>query len=136
MNLVITSDKNIQQIQLDFQKMFPYLKLYFFTKPHKVCKGTNSKFMVNSLYETMGELCTKKSEGVQSLDGDMTTWQFEHQMEEDFGLFVQVFRRSGSVWLETSVTDSLTLREQNAKGEWAENMVTIPYELPDYREMD
>ncbi len=136
MYLEITPDKNIHQVQLDFQKVFPYLKLYFFTKPHKVCKGTNSKFMANNQFETMGELCTKKSEGVQSIDGNMTTWQLEHQMEEEFGLFVQVFRHSGKVWLETSATDSLTLFEQNAKGERAENVVTVPNEMPDYREMD
>ena len=36
---------------------------------------------------------------------------------EVYGLGVQVFRKSGNVWLETTVTDSWTLKEQNDQGE-------------------
>jgi hypothetical protein len=33
-----------------------------------------------------------------------------------YGLSVQVFRKSGNVWLETSATDNWTLRQQNNEG--------------------
>ena len=39
----------------------------------------------------------------------------EKNFEEAFLLHVQVFRQSGSIWLETSVSDHLTLAEQEAK---------------------
>jgi hypothetical protein len=34
---------------------------------------------------------------------------------------VQVFRKSGKVWLETTVTDGWTLEEQNLQGEALSN---------------
>jgi hypothetical protein len=40
----------------------------------------------------------------------------EMGFQESFGISVQVFRKSGKVWLETSATDCWTLEEQNEQG--------------------
>jgi hypothetical protein len=42
--------------------------------------------------------------------------ELECLFEDQFGLFVQVFRRSGNLWLETTVTDSWSLQKQNEQG--------------------
>jgi hypothetical protein len=63
-------------------------------------------------------------------------WQLEKQFEEGFGLHVQVFRKSGRTWLETSVTDDLTLVEQQAKVAASESIHQEFVDPMDYREQD
>ena len=46
----------------------------------------------------------------------MTVAEFEKRFQVEFGLNAQVFRKSGKVWLETTITDNLTLQSQNALG--------------------
>jgi len=58
----------------------------------------------------------KLPEGLVSIAPGTKTWALEHAFETEFNLHVQVFRQSGSLWLETSVSDQLTLAEQEAKG--------------------
>jgi hypothetical protein len=38
-----------------------------------------------------------------------------------YGIHVQLFRKSGKVWINTSVTSSWTLEEQNKQGEVLSN---------------
>ena len=40
----------------------------------------------------------------------------EKIFKDQFSLAVQVFRRSGNLWLETTMTDNWTLRQQNEHG--------------------
>ena len=35
---------------------------------------------------------------------------------KEFDLFIQVFRRSGNLWLETTATDNWSLHHQNEQG--------------------
>ena len=63
----------------------------------------------------------------------MPVWQLERLFEEDCGLHVQVFRRSGKIWLETSRTDDLTLEQQEAKAKAGDHIHTEPADPIDYR---
>ena len=47
----------------------------------------------------------------------MTVANLENDFDAIYGLAVHVFRKSGKVWLETTVTDNWTLEEQNRQGE-------------------
>ena len=51
------------------------------------------------------------------LDPSMTVAAFEQKMQNEYGLPVQVFRKSGDVWLETVQTDHFSLAKQNEMGE-------------------
>jgi len=55
--------------------------------------------------------------GVIEIDSTMTVADFENQMKEKFGLSVQLSRLSGNSWIQTSLTDHLTLDVQNKLGE-------------------
>lgn len=46
----------------------------------------------------------------------MTVKELENKCEEQFGILVQVYRKSGNVWLETSMTDNWTIKQQNDQG--------------------
>lgn len=136
MQLQISADRTMGEVQADFNAVFPFLKIVFFNKEHKAYKGSQAKFLLTDKAKTMRELCEKKSDGLLFLEDNMPTWQVERLFEEEFGLHVQVFRKSGSIWLETSKTDDLTLEEQNAKGKASEWHQTPIAEPMDYREQD
>ena len=66
----------------------------------------------------------------------MRTWELEERFEKDFGLHVQVFRKSGNIWLETSVSDDLTLAQQNEKGKNDDSIQQEFVDPMDYREQE
>lgn len=116
MKIMINDRKKISAIQQEFNKLFPYLKIEFFTKPHKPGGGSPKKLMEYS-NKTLGECRTIHNKGSISIIPNMTVADFEQNFNDVFGLSVQVFRKSGNAWLETTVTDSWTLEEQNKQGE-------------------
>lgn len=136
MKLEIAANKTIAELQETFNATYPYLKLVFFSKSHKAYKGSPAKFLIQDRSLTLGSLEQKPHDGVLYLEDDMPTWQVERLFEEEFKLHVQIFRKSGNTWLETSVTDDLTLEEQNAKGKLSDRH-EFPFIDPmDYREQD
>jgi len=136
MKIEVSKDKTIAQLQEEFSAAYPYIKLVFFTKPHKAYKGSPAKFLVSDRDVTLGSLEKKPHSGVLYLEPEMPTWQVERLFEEEFGLHVQVFRKSGNTWLETSVSDDLTLEEQNIKGKASERHNFEFVDPMDYREQD
>ncbi|MFL5754096.1 MAG: hypothetical protein ACJ76F_11860 [Bacteroidia bacterium] len=116
MKITINDKRKIFAIQEEFNQLFPYLKLEFFSKPHKAGGGSAKKY-VKSNSETLGECRTIHKSGKITITPNMTVSDLEQGFGEVYGLGVQVFRKSGKVWLETTVTDAWTLEEQNRQGE-------------------
>lgn len=58
----------------------------------------------------------KYLEGFIHITDDMPVSKLEQLFLDQFGLSVQVFRKSGSSWLETTFTDDWTLKRQNDAG--------------------
>jgi hypothetical protein len=116
MKIIINDRRKIDAIQKTFNAQFPYLKLEFFSKPHKV-GGASSKKIMKSPSKTLGECRTIHDSGTLTITPQMTVANLEQGFADVYGLSVQVFRKSGKVWLETTVTDNWTLEEQNRQGE-------------------
>lgn len=116
MKIKIDDKRNIQSIQEEFNKAFPFLKIEFFSKPHKP-GGASSKKNTEKPNQLLGELRGVHTMGDIIIDPDMTVNDLEQQFNSKFGLNIQVFRKSGKVWLETTVTDDWTLKSQNDQGE-------------------
>ncbi|MFI5203158.1 MAG: hypothetical protein ACHQF2_01585 [Flavobacteriales bacterium] len=115
MQIVIDDTKKIEAVQAVFSKEFPYLKIMFFSKPHSVGGGSSKKLAVdNSL--TLKECRKKQNSGVIEIEENMKVSEVETMFWNQFGLSVQIFRKSGSSWLETTATDSWTLEKQNRLG--------------------
>ena len=115
MKIHIHADKTLGAVQSDFSELFSGLKLVFFSKPHKIYKGSNAKFIIQKKEIPLKQISLDVRPGYLLLESSMTVWQVERKFEEDFGLHVQVFRKSGNIWLETSETDKLTLEAQQAR---------------------
>jgi hypothetical protein len=65
----------------------------------------------------------------------MTVQELERVFQDELGLYVQVFRKSGKVWLETTATDNWSLYKQNMEGqELSERRKNENEDLVDYHE--
>lgn len=125
MKLVINDQRKIFAIQEEFNNLFPYLKLEFFAKPHQKGGPSPKKFMKHG-GETLGECRTLHNSGELTISPAMTVADLEAHFSDVYGLSVQVFRKSGKSWLETTVTDQWTLEEQNRQG--MDLSQTLPHE--------
>ena len=107
-------DKNTTTTALNesFIDAFPYLKLGFYKKSHDHFHGSKKKDEITEDVP-LGSLNPNMNEGVVEWTGDMSVDTLETYLETSFGLHVQVFRKSGDIWLQTSVTDHWSLNEQN-----------------------
>lgn len=106
---------SISEVQHAFSNLFPGLKLEFYTKEHDAHEGSSAKDQYSP------ELIIKEIRSVHGtqiviVDPTMSVASLESQFKEQLGLFVQVFRRSNTLWLQTSATDDWSLQEQNRKG--------------------
>jgi len=130
MKIAINDRRKISAIQNDFNEMFPYLRLEFFSKPHEA-GGASPKKMMKHPSKTLGECRTIHKSGSISITPRMTVSNLEQNFRDVYGLSVQVFRRSGKAWLETTVTDGWTLEEQNSQGEDLSRIKVTVGEMPD-----
>jgi hypothetical protein len=115
MKISINDHRKIHAIQDEFNQVFPYLKIEFFSKPH-VSGGQSSKKMMTSSSKTLGECRTVHNKGSITISPELTVDELEQRFMDVYGLSIQVFRKSGKVWLETTITDGWTLEKQNEQG--------------------
>lgn len=111
---IIKIDKpvKVSEIKKAFNNEFPYLKIEFFRKKHKELQGSLKKDVIADDFTI-----TAASEVHDIIiSEDMLVSEFEKQFYEKLKLSAQVFRKSGKSWLETTFTDSWTLKKQNDEG--------------------
>ena len=113
--MLITDQKKVFEIQNEFSKKFPALKLEFYSEHNEEGEASPNKQLINS-NKTIGEIRTIDNEGDMSINGHLKVATLEQQMYEKYGLNVQVWRKSGGIWLQTTSTDDWTLTEQNERG--------------------
>ena len=107
----ITPDTHLFNLQLAFEEKFPKLKIEFFKSKHD--KNELSPLNEEILSDlTVKELNPDFQEKFLLLFETEKVSAFEKRMEEEFGLHIQVMRRSGSSWIQTSVTDDWTMLKQ------------------------
>lgn len=116
MKITINDHRKIFAIQEEFSSLFPYLKIEFFSKPH-TSGGESSKKLIRHNSKTIGECRTSHHSGSITITSGMTVSDLEQRFQDVYGLSVQVFRKSGKSWLETTVTDNWSLDQQNKQGE-------------------
>ena len=113
--LHITSNRLISEIQNEFNKAFPFLKLEFFNNKSFL----HSKFSASQIVSPnrkIGDSMLNKTDGEIEIEETMKVNVLERLFQDHFSLAVQVFRKSGNLWLETTITDNWTLLQQNNHG--------------------
>lgn len=115
MQLRIAPVRPISEIQNEFSNKFPYLKLEFFQNKLNQQPDFSPKQIIPR-QKKLGNIQLSIADGYIDIKPEMKVKDLEKKFKEDFSLSVQVFRRSGNVWLQTSMTDDWTLRQQNEHG--------------------
>ena len=105
----------VQDLKRQFHASFPFLKIEFFEGSHRISEGSSKANMLDNLIQ-LDTLLKNMNEGVVELNALSSVAAFEQLLDESFGLHVQVFRKSGNLFLETTKTDDWTLAQQNAEG--------------------
>ena len=116
MHLGIGKESRIVDLQKDFNQFYPYLKLEFFRHPSSQNKKLQKAEKVNPA-ETVERLTRFYKAGSINIEHKKTVAELVEDFWEEFGLSVLVFRKSGNLWIETSLTDSWSLDKQNNIGE-------------------
>ena len=64
----------------------------------------------------MDQFLKKTGKVIVNMDNDVTVAELENQFT-NIGVNAEIFRRSGNVWVEASLTINWTLQQQNMEGE-------------------
>lgn len=108
-------ERLISEIQQEFNSLYPFLKIELFAGEHgyrqpsplqgKLPRQLSLKLIASNM--PIGDI---------ELSDAMRVFELEEIFKERYGINLQVFRKSGNLWLETTVTDSWTLKQQNEYG--------------------
>lgn len=114
--LVVDKKQTINGLQKAFNQHFPFLKIEFMRD--NIRKGSKDlKNLVISTNEVVSKIQQKVHTGEIAFSDSTTVNALERTFLDDYGLHVQVFRKSGNIWLVTTSTDDWTLEQQNLEGE-------------------
>lgn len=122
MKLHIDDTKTLAELKDQFNSIFPFLKIEFFNTAHQSGESSAKNGLLDHR-AVLAKCRTNHSEGDLFFNGKTTVEEFESGFQTAFGISVQVYRKSGKVWLQTSTTDSWTLEEQNERGSFMEQEV-------------
>lgn len=116
MRLQIDEEMLIADVQKQLAGVYPFLKVEFYKNFDKnKYPDPKQKHIAHNL-----SLKYARSKSIAAgdlvIDDKMTVSDLENAFMDRFGLTAQVFRRSGNIWLETTITDNWTLKQQNDHG--------------------
>jgi len=132
MLLKIEETSTIDKINESLHDKFPYLKLVFFNEDSSDAIPS-AKNRITELYKPLSVLFKKMRNAHINVNGNLQVRTLEQKIYLLTGIQVQIFRRSGKVWLETLTTDSKTLSELSRMA--TESLENISQdELTDYHE--
>jgi hypothetical protein len=111
MVLYIEHETQVNALQEKFNALYPFLQLHFIRTVEE--NGKPLKKIVKATPEQkLKEITNKLKPGTVSVKETLAV----AEVLDDFrnhGLIVQVYRKSGTLWVETSLTEDWTLERQN-----------------------
>ncbi len=113
--MIIQEDKTLKAVQQEFNALFPLLKIEFYDVQHAAGEGSLPFQQLNDYSKTIAAVRRIKRIGDLLIHEQMKVNELEQNFYELFGLNVQVFRKSGHAWIQTTATDHWTLSEQAEK---------------------
>jgi hypothetical protein len=135
MDLHIHPETRLDEIRSEFQRRFPNLDIAFFASAHKEGQGSPAADRIPGDFSA-GEAGDSRRKGHLTVNGLTVVKDLEAAFDEEFGLFTQVLRKSGNVWLQTTHTDNKTLSELNAMGRENRSEIVESTEPEAFREQE
>jgi hypothetical protein len=115
MKLKIDVKARVKDVQGDFASKYEFLKIEFFKQIHVDNELSPDVQRIDPDEKILNLVKTEKT-GVIDINSNRTVAEVEADFRNKFGLSVQVYRKSGDLWIETSKTDHWTLNGQNEEG--------------------
>lgn len=113
MFLKIVDTMMVEELQDRFSQCFPFLKIEFYSKPHKRFEPTDNRFVIPGK-ERISSIRKNHTNGVMEIKSWHSVAKVEKEMKDRFGLNIQIFRTSpDGTWVQTADSDELTLQDQN-----------------------
>jgi hypothetical protein len=116
LELHIDEQNAFQDIQHEFTAVYPFLKMDFFRSFSAAGKPAYKRERIYP-WELIRRFVRKANDGRIDIDKSKTVSQVVKSLESMLDLSVMILRRSGNVWIETSLTSDWTLEQQNREGE-------------------
>jgi hypothetical protein len=113
MQLIIKKNSLAEDVKKVFTSYYPFLKIEFYKR-----SLTNSLYKKEPLALNLPLIrqIIKQAETVINIEENKTVFELENDFLS-IGLYAEIFRKSGNVWVETSLTNNWTLQHQNAEAE-------------------
>jgi len=117
-NHLMKIEKNIsvKELKSSFTRIYPYLNLRLYSQFHDHNEGSPKSQEVEESV-LLGSLNPQLKPGEIVISDSLTVDRLETIFKTKYGLSVQVFRKSGDQWLQTTSTDKWTLERQNDRGQ-------------------
>lgn len=128
MIIEVKTDMKIKDLKKQFHDYYPNLKIELFAQ---ASEHNRSNLLDNNI--DINSLIDGKEANIE-FSGNITVAMFEQLFETQLGLSVQVFRRSGNVFLETKNTDNWTLDQEHQEA--LSSMVKTSPEGSDFTDRD
>lgn len=122
MTLLINKKQLISELQQAFNDVYPFLKIELFARKHNFQQASAAQGRLPG-HLSLQEVSPHLSDGEVELPETMRVQELEGIFIDRFGLYLQVFRKSGNLWLETTMTASWTLKLQNEHGREITNSI-------------
>jgi hypothetical protein len=102
----------LREIEKEFNRVYPYVRIEF-PKNGGVLPDAGINDPGNS---ALGEKARELLLHEAGLADGMTVKELENTLMALLALPVQIFRKSGKMWIETKMTREWTLKQQNDRG--------------------
>ena len=113
MYLKINDQMTVEEVEDRFNECFPYLRIAFYSRPHKKFEPTDKQFRYHG-YMKLEDIRTKHTNLAIEIKSWFTVSMVESMLKHEFGLNAQVFRSEGEGnFIQTTLSDSLTLHQQS-----------------------
>lgn len=103
---------SVADFQKNFSSVFPFLKIEFFKPTAKVEDKSYKSNSFLSASEKIGN-STKKI----NINNQTTVTELKKLLSDELGVLPLIYRKSGSMWIETSLTEDWSLERQNSEAE-------------------
>ncbi|WP_143306427.1 hypothetical protein [Chitinophaga vietnamensis] len=113
MQIYISEESILREIQQKFSEVYPHLRLEFYKNPHERGDSCPEKEKLDN-HLAVDDVRTIHTSAWVDIGENVITGDMEQAFYDLLGLSAQVFRRAGKVWIETTSTDVWTLAKQEA----------------------
>lgn len=112
MKIDINDHRKLFAIQEEFGTLFPNLRLEFYARPAN-SGAAHPKKPMSSYAHTLGECRNVHNKGTITISPNMTVADLKSNFSDVYGVEVDVLKKKGDTWLETTSQNTLSLTEQN-----------------------